>query len=57
MCEACKELDEMISHYQRLAAFPFDPLTAKRITGVVADLHQKRDAMHPIVLPSSMLER
>ncbi|MET4331194.1 hypothetical protein ABIB80_007053 [Bradyrhizobium sp. i1.15.2] len=57
MCDACKELDEIISHYQRLSAFPFDPLTAKRIIGVVADLQQKRDAMHPIVLPSLKLSR
>jgi hypothetical protein len=57
MCEKCKELDETISHYQRLAAFPYDPLTAERITGVIADLQQKRDAMHATVLPSSELGR
>lgn len=57
MCETCTELDEIISHYRRLAAFPFDPLTAERITGVVADLQQKRNAMHPTVLPSSELGR
>jgi hypothetical protein len=40
MCEKCKELDETISHYRRLAAFPFDPLTEERITGVIADLRK-----------------
>lgn len=57
MCEKCKELDETIAHYWRLAAFPFDPLTAERITGVICDLQRERDAMHPIVLPWSELGR
>lgn len=57
MCKACRKLDEIISHYQVLAAFPFDPLTAERISGVIVDLQQKRDAMHPTVLPSSELGR
>jgi hypothetical protein len=45
MCEECKELDEAISHYQRLATFPYTPPHRGTHHGVMADLQQKRDAM------------
>jgi len=57
MCEKRKELDETISHYQRLAAFPYDRLTEERITGVIAYLRQKWGAMHATVPPPSELGR
>jgi len=48
MCEKCTELNEKIMHYRRIAAFPFDPLTADRIAVLISNLEFALDSMHPV---------
>lgn len=47
MCEKCTELDEKIAHYRRFTTYAFDALTTERIRGMLDDLQQKRNSVHP----------
>jgi hypothetical protein len=47
MCEKCKELDDKINHYRRIAASINDQLTIDRIGELVARLEAEKAAFHP----------
>jgi hypothetical protein len=47
MCEQCKELDVKIEHYQRIARNISDQKTIDGLTRLVAELREKRAALHP----------
>jgi hypothetical protein len=47
MCDKCRELDDRIEHYRRLAASINDKLTVDRIEELVARLDAEKAALHP----------
>ncbi|MCP1757809.1 hypothetical protein [Bradyrhizobium elkanii] len=47
MCEQCKELDDKIEHYERVASRISDAQTIAGLKKLVADLQRKRVALHP----------
>ena len=47
MCDKCKELDDKIEHYRRIAASINDQLTIDRIGELVARLEAEKAALHP----------
>jgi hypothetical protein len=47
MCDKCRELDDRIEHYRRLAASINDKLTIDRIEELVANLAAEKVALHP----------
>ena len=47
MCEKCTELTAKIDHYRWFTIQSFDRLTKQRIEGLICDLEQIRDSMHP----------
>jgi len=46
MCDKCKELDEKIGHYQRIASSITDQLTIDRIKKLTEDMQAKKIALH-----------
>jgi hypothetical protein len=46
MCGKCNEIEKKISRYREFAAQPFDPETVGRIKELIADLQQKKRALH-----------
>jgi hypothetical protein len=47
MCDKCKELDDKIKHYRRIAASINDQLTIDRIGELVASLEAEKATLHP----------
>jgi hypothetical protein len=47
MCEKCIELDEKISHYERLSLAVSDELTLDRIRDAVEQFKAAKAALHP----------
>jgi hypothetical protein len=47
MCDKCKELDDKIKQYRRIAASINDRLTIDRIWEMVARLEAEKAALHP----------
>jgi hypothetical protein len=45
MCAQCDDLQKQITRY-RCFLKQFDPLTEKRIGGLIADLEQRKDLIH-----------
>jgi hypothetical protein len=46
MCEECEKLRGKITHYRQFLKQRFDPLTEERMKQVIADLEQRKKAMH-----------
>jgi hypothetical protein len=47
MCDKCREIDDRIEQYRRLAASINDKLTVDRIEELVARLDAEKAALHP----------
>jgi flagellar motility protein MotE (MotC chaperone) len=47
MCEKCEELDEKISHYERIRASIGDQLTVDRIKELMEQMKAEKAALHP----------
>jgi hypothetical protein len=47
MCDKCRELDDRIKHYQKLAGSINDKLTIDRFEELVAKLEAEKAALHP----------
>jgi hypothetical protein len=45
MCEKCEDIDSRISRYRRLVAGGLDPLTIERISVLIQELQQRKEAM------------
>jgi arsenate reductase-like glutaredoxin family protein len=52
MCDQCKKVQEQISHYSQFVNKRMDPLTEQRIRELLADLEQRKAAIH-VSEPSS----
>ena len=46
MCEKCKQLDEKIAHYRRIATQVTDEQTIKNIENLIKSLEAKKTALH-----------
>jgi hypothetical protein len=46
MCEQCQTLQKQILHYRQFLKQRFDPLTEQRIKATIAELEQRKEAMH-----------
>jgi hypothetical protein len=46
MCEQCQNLQKQIIHYRQFLKQRFDPLTEERIKAMIAELEQRKEAMH-----------
>jgi len=46
MCEKCKQLDEKIAHYRRIATKVTDEQTIKNIENLIKSLEAKKTALH-----------
>lgn len=46
MCEKCRELDDKIEHYRRIAGSISDQLTIDRIRLLVSEMQERKVALH-----------
>ena len=46
MCEKCKQLDEKIVHYRRIATQVTDEQTIKSIDNLIKSLEAEKTALH-----------
>lgn len=47
MCEKCKELDDKIAHYSRMAGHITDQQTLDGIAAMIKQMTAEKAAMHP----------
>ncbi len=47
MCDKCKELNDDIEHYRRIAGSINDRLTIERINELIASMEAQKAALHP----------
>lgn len=47
MCEKCRELDDKVEHYRRIASAITDELTIDRIRLLIVDLSDQKARLHP----------
>jgi cell division protein ZapA (FtsZ GTPase activity inhibitor) len=46
MCDQCQQLEAKILHFRQFLRQRFDPLTEERIKAMIAELEQRKEAMH-----------